>query len=253
MALAGLAERKTELLEYKDESTGQIFEAFVARDASKTGRLPLVLIFPSNAGRTEGEDKNACLLADMGYVGFSADVYGKGIRGTTQEEKRNLMKPFVDDRDGYLFNRAKLIWETARKLPYVDPNKVAAIGYCFGGRCVLDMARKMVDPALKGVVSIHGGLGKSEKDTSTEKINAKVLALHGYADPHIPPDQVLAFGKEMTERGADWQLHAYGHAMHGFTHPEANDPSRGIMYDANADRRSWEATRYFLKECFAQK
>lgn len=124
MALADLATKKTELIEYKDESTGQVFESFVARDISKGGQLPVVLVFHTYAGRSEFEDSKASLLADLGYVGFSADLYGKGIRGSSPEENMKLMKPLLDDRSGALLHRLKLAVEVARKLPYVDPRKV---------------------------------------------------------------------------------------------------------------------------------
>jgi len=240
----------TELIDYKDEN-GKVFEAYVARDGSKNGPLPAVLIFHTYAGRSEHEEERARSLAEMGYVGFAVDVYGKGVRGSTPEENMKLLKPFVEDRDGLLLPRLKLSLETIKKLAYVDSKKIAAIGFCFGGLCVLDMARKIADPALKGVVSIHGLLTKQQSDNSSEKINTKILVLHGYADAHVQPDQVLAFGKEFTERGADWQLHAYGRAMHAFTNKGANDEKRSVKYDADADRRSSEATRYFLNECFA--
>lgn len=117
-------ERKTELFEYQVESTGKIYEAFVARDASKTEPVPLVLnILPASFGRTKNKDDKACLLADMGYIGFSVDIFEKGIRGASREESRKLVKEFMEDREG-LFHFMKSTFEAARTLPYVDPNKV---------------------------------------------------------------------------------------------------------------------------------
>ncbi|HNU20621.1 MAG TPA: dienelactone hydrolase family protein, partial [Hydrogenophilus thermoluteolus] len=132
--------------------------------------------------------------------------------------------------------------------PEVDPEKVAAIGFCFGGLSVLDLAR--VGAPVKGVVSFHG-LFTPPGNTTDNKITAKVLALHGWDDPMAKPDAVLAFAKEMTDAGADWQLHAYGHTMHAFTNPEANDPDFGTVYNAKADARSWQAMQNFLAELFA--
>ena len=134
----------------------------------------------------------------------------------------------------------------ARELPEVDADNIAAVGFCFGGLCVLDIARSGGD--VKGVVSFHGLLGAP--GNTKEKIDSKVLALHGWDDPMAPPDDVKAFGEEMAKASADWQLHAYGGTMHAFTNPAANDPDFGTVYDADADRRSWQAMANFLSELF---
>jgi len=240
-----MAPIESELIDYKDESTNQIFQAYVARDTSHKGPRPVILIFPTFKGRTEAENEKAHRLAELGYIGFAADLYGKGIVGSSMEENRKLMQPLREDRPGILFNRLKLVLETAQKLSYVDPKKVSAIGYCFGGMCVLDMAR---DPGLGllGVVSLHGSLTKADTAPHlTSKITTKVLVCHGFVDK---PEQFLPFGQEMTERTADWQLHCYGHAVHGFTHIKDNDENK---FNEKADRRSWEALRYFLNECLS--
>ncbi|MDD2800652.1 MAG: dienelactone hydrolase family protein, partial [Methylococcales bacterium] len=135
-----------------------------------------------------------------------------------------------------------------RLLPWVDDSKIAAMGFCFGGLCVLDLARAGAD--LKGVVSFHGLLGAPD-NLQSNSIKAKVLALHGHDDPMGPIEQVVAFEQEMTKAGADWQLHTYGHTMHAFTNPKANDPAFGTVYQANADKRSWLAMKNFLAEVFA--
>jgi dienelactone hydrolase len=142
-----------------------------------------------------------------------------------------------------LLNIAKV----AKEQPEVDSSKVAAIGFCFGGLCVLDIARTGAD--LNGVVSFHG-LFMPPGNTGGKKIKAKVLALHGWDDPMATPDQVTALGKELTDAGADWQLHAYGGTMHAFTNPDANDPDFGTVYNAAADTRSWTAMKNFLAEIF---
>jgi len=130
----------------------------------------------------------------------------------------------------------------------VDAGRIAAMGYCFGGLCVIDMARSGAD--LTGVISNHG-LFMPPAGMANSRITARVLALHGYDDPMVPPDAVLAFAREMTESGADWQIHAYGNTLHAFTNPKANDRALGAVYDARADRRAWETTVNFLRECFA--
>jgi dienelactone hydrolase len=157
------------------------------------------------------------------------------------------MQPFIDNR-GMLQQRIKAALATVRLMPWVDDNNIAAIGFCFGGLCVLDLARTGAD--IKGVVSFHGLLGAPD-NISGQAIKAKVLALHGHDDPMGPPEQVLAFEQEMTAAGADWQVHVYGNTVHAFTNPLANTPEFGMVYQANADRRSWVAMRHFLEEIFA--
>jgi dienelactone hydrolase len=129
----------------------------------------------------------------------------------------------------------------------VDSKRVAAIGFCFGGLCVLDLARTGAD--LAGVASFHGLLN-SPGNTQGKKIKAKVLVLHGNDDPMVPVEQVVALEKELTAAGADWQIHTYGHTVHAFTNPAANDPKFGTVYEPKADRRSWQSLRNFLEEIF---
>src|SRR5262249_39067750 len=134
---------------------------------------------------------------------------------------------------------------TLKKIDVVDTSRIAAIGFCFGGMCVLDLARTGAN--LKGVVSFHGLLHAPEK---TANITAKILALHGADDPMVPPEQVLHFQQEMTRAGADWQMHIYGSTQHAFTNPNANDKELGLVYHNLADRRSWIAMQNFFTEIF---
>jgi dienelactone hydrolase len=150
----------------------------------------------------------------------------------------------MDDRR-LLQDRITAALETVRKLPQVDPRRIAAMGFCFGGLFVLDLARTGAD--LRGVVSFHGLL-IPPGNTQGTKIKAKVLVLHGHDDPMAPPDQILSLAKELTEAEADWQIHIYGNTLHAFTNPMANDRSFGTVYDETADRRSWESLRNFLAE-----
>jgi dienelactone hydrolase len=130
--------------------------------------------------------------------------------------------------------------------PLCDPKRIAAIGYCFGGTCVLELARSAAD--IAGVVSFHGGLDTPTPE-DTKQIKCKVLVLHGGDDPHVPAKDVEAFENEMRTGGVDWQLVVYGGAVHGFTNPASgNDKSRGAAYDEKADRRSWEAMKVFFAE-----
>lgn len=235
----------TNTVNYLDDDV--VLEAFFAYDEAFSGRRPAVLINHAWGGRDEFVAGKAQDLARLGYVGFALDMYGKGILGASPEENAQLMQPFIDDR-GKLQKRIKAALQAVKLLPWVDESKIAAIGFCFGGLCVLDLARTGAD--LQGVVSFHGLLGAPDNIHGTP-IKAKVLALHGHDDPLVPVEQVVAFEQEMTEAGADWQLLTFGHTMHAFTNPVANNPDFGTVYQADADRRSWSAMKNFLAEIFA--
>ena len=229
-------------VEYEHE--GVLLEGFFAWDEHRRGPLPGVLVSHAWAGRGDFECDKARALAGLGYCGFALDLYGKGVRGTSTEENAKLMQPFLENR-AMLQSRLATALETMRAQDEVDAARTAAIGFCFGGLCVLDLARSGSD--VRGVVSLHG-LFAPPGNTSGNRISAKVLALHGHEDPMVPPDAVNALETELTEAGADWQIHVYGNAMHAFTNPEANDPSFGTVYNADADRRSWITLRSFLEE-----
>lgn len=233
------------LLEYLDGDT--LLEAFAAFDDSQQGRRPAVLISHAWLGRDSFVMDKARKLAGLGYVGFALDMYGKGVLGTSREENAGLMQPFMADRLK-LQNRMQAALNAVKSVPQVDSNKIAAMGFCFGGLCVLDLARTGVD--IKGVVSFHGLLG-APGNTQGNKIKAKILALHGRDDPMVLPEQVLDFQEEMTQARADWQFVTYGNTVHAFTNPVANDPDFGTVYQASADRRSWQAMQNFLAEIFA--
>ena len=156
------------------------------------------------------------------------------------------MQPFMDDRE-MLQTRITAAFNTIKLFPWVDDSKIAAIGFCFGGLCVLDLARTGAD--LAGVVSFHGLLSAPE-NTAANKISAKVLVLHGNDDPMASAEQVIALQQEFTTAGADWQLHNYGHTMHAFTNPVANNPQAGTVFQADAERRSWVSMQNFLEEVF---
>ncbi|MGZ5016252.1 MAG: dienelactone hydrolase family protein [Methylobacter sp.] len=224
-----------------------VLEAFFAFDDALSGRRPAVLINHTWAGRDNFVAEKAKKLAALGYVGFAVDMYGKGVLGSGPEENMKLMQPFMADR-AMLQQRMKAALAAVKLMPWVDDSKIAAIGFCFGGLCSLDLARTGVD--IKGVVSFHGLLS-APGNTQGNTIKAKVLALHGRDDPLAPTEQMLAFEQEMTEAGADWQLHTYGNTMHAFTNPIANDPASGMVYRPEADRRSWIAMQNFLTEIFA--
>ena len=224
-----------------------LLEAFFAFDDAFQGRRPAVLINHTWAGRDEFVAEKAKKLAALGYVGFAVDMYGKDIMGSSPEENEKLMRPFMNNRQ-MLQKRMQAALYAVKLMPWVDDSKIAAIGFCFGGLCALDLARTGVE--LKGVVCFHGLLGKPD-NTQGNIIKAKILALHGHDDPLAPMDQVLAFEQEMTSAGADWQLHTFGNTLHAFTNSQANSPDFGMAYQADADRRSWLAMENFLTEVFA--
>ena len=229
---------------YLDE--GVLLEAFFAYDDAIEGRRPAVLINHAWGGRDEFVAEKAKKIAELGYVGFAVDMYGKGISGASVEENEKLMQPFIDDRK-MLLQRIHAALYAVKLLPWVDDKKIAALGFCFGGLCVLDLARSGAD--IKGVISFHGLLSAPD-NTEGNAIAAKVLALHGYDDPMSSSEQVAALQKELTKSGADWQFHSYGNTMHAFTNPIANDPDFGTVYQSDADRRSWLTMKNFLEEIF---
>lgn len=229
---------KTQSVDYEIE--GKPYEAFVAHNGKPA---PAVMICHAWAGRSAFENDKAEAIAKLGFTGVAVDLFGKGVLGSSKEENQKLIEPFVGDRK-MLQARLADILAVVKEQPEVDAGNVAAIGFCFGGLCVLDMARSNAD--VKGVVSFHGLLGAP--GNTADKIKPKVLALHGWDDPMAPPADVETLGTELTEAGADWQLHAYGGTMHAFTNPAADDPDFGTVYNKDADRRSWIAMKNFLEE-----
>lgn len=228
----------TQIVDY--EQGGQTYEGFLAMPS---GAAPkgVVLVAHAWGGQSEFEQSKAKLVAEWGYAGFAIDVYGKGKRGETNEECEALMTPLASNREE-LQSRLAFALNVAKEKAGTD--KAAAIGFCFGGLSVLDMARKNM--GVEGVVSFHGLFGAP--GNTDGKIGPKVLALHGWEDPMATPDDVMDFSREMTNAKADWQLHAYGATMHAFTNPAAANPDFGTVYDAGADRRSFAACKDFLAE-----
>ena len=237
---------KTQAVEYTHNNT--LCQGTLVWDDKQSGPRPGVMVSHAWAGRTEFEDGKAHALAELGYVGFAVDLYGKGITGSSKEENGNLMKPFLDDRK-FLRSRLQCAMQAMQDQDTVDSSNTAIIGYCFGGLCALDLARSDAD--LKAAVSLHGLFVAPELDDNPSSIRTKVLALHGWDDPMAQPASVLALAQEMTALGADWQVHAYGNTMHAFTNPAANDPDFGTVYNEDADKRSWQAVANLLAEVFA--
>lgn len=229
---------------YLDEDV--VLEGFFAYDEALVGPRPVVLIHHAWAGRDDFVADKARKLAELGYLGFAVDMYGKGVLGSSPAENAMLMQPFMQDR-GKLQKRSHAALAAVMLMPWADNDRIAAIGFCFGGLCALDLARSGAD--IRGVISFHGLLVPPDNIPSPQ-VKAKVLVLHGHNDPMVQPDQVLALETELTKAGVDWQVHAYGNTMHAFTNPLANDPGFGTVFQPVADRRSWQAMQNFLVEIF---
>jgi len=224
-----------------------LLEGFFAYDDSIKERRPAVMINHAWSGRNDFVEEKALKLAELGYFAFAVDMYGKGVLGQGIDESAALMQPFMDDRS-LVLRRMKAALYAVTLFPWVDDKKIAAIGFCFGGLCVLDLARSGAD--IKGVVSFHGLVDAPSQKTPNTVIKTKVLLLNGADDPMVSNDLLFALQQELTEAGADWQVHTYGKTMHAFTNPIANDPDFGTVYQPDSDRRSWLTMKNFLSEVF---
>lgn len=225
----------------------QELHGFLAYDDSHDRPRPAVLVAHDWSGRNDFACKKAEMLVNKGYLAFALDMYGQGRLGETTDEKMGLMQPLANDRL-LLRDRINAAFDAVIGMSEVDNSRVAAIGFCFGGLCVLDLARSGV--ALKGAISFHGLLNKP-KGLHTHPIQAKILALHGYDDPMVRPEQVETFCQEMTDAKADWQVHVYGNTQHAFTNPEAHDTQLGTIYNPLAERRAFKAMENFFQDIFA--
>jgi dienelactone hydrolase len=246
MLVAGArAEIKTETVEYKDGSTA--LEGYMAYDPAIKGKRPGILVVHEWTGLNDYAKMRTDMLAKLGYVAFAVDMYGKGIRPKNSQEAGEQASIYRKDR-ALMRRRVTAGLNRLLQSDLVDSTKIAAIGYCFGGGVVLELARSGAN--VNGVVSFHGNLD-TPNPADAKNIKGKVLALCGADDPHCGPDQVNAFEKEMDDAGVDWYLTSYGHAVHGFTNAgNGDDPSRGVAYNAEADHRSWRAMQDFFNELF---
>lgn len=240
MAMAAV---KEDVVEYRD---GEVeLEGFYAYDEEAKGPGKAVLIVHQWTGLSENERMRARMLAELGYRAFALDIYGKGIR-PKPPESGTFSGIYKSDRA--LFRaRLKAGLEKLKELSGASDAEVVAIGYCFGGTGVLEMAR--ANFPLAGVVSFHGGLGAGAgMSASKGQIDPAILVLHGAVDPYVPEDEVSVFREEMKWAGAKMELVAYPDAVHAFTQKEAGgDPSKGAAYQAEADAKSWEAMLAFFE------
>jgi len=223
---------------------GATFDAVLVHDDT-VERAPTVLVFHGMEGRSDAQLQFATRLTEWGYQAIAVDLFGEDVSRGGIEATTATMSGFVADRAA-LAGRLAAVLTALTAAPQVDVSRVAAIGFCFGGLCVLDLAR--AGHPLAGVASFHGLL--TAPPDHDGDVTAKVMVFHGWDDPYAPPDDVVALGREFSGRGIDWQLHAYGNTMHAFMAPWADDPARGILHSESAARRAWTSLEFFLGECF---
>jgi dienelactone hydrolase len=236
---------KTKEVTYKQGDT--VLQGFFAWDDAVKGKRPGVLVVHEWWGHNEHARNQAKRLAQAGYVGFALDMYGKGKLATHPKDAEAFMKEATKD-PAVMTARFNAALEQLKRNPHVDPEKIAAIGYCFGGAVVLGMARAGAD--LDAVVSFHGLLA-TQTPAEKGKVKARVLVLTGSDDPMIPPEQVEAFKNEMTAAGVQFEVVSYPHAKHSFTNPNADKAGmEALAYDADADTKSWAAMLDLFKQVF---
>ncbi|HWB53248.1 MAG TPA: dienelactone hydrolase family protein [Tepidisphaeraceae bacterium] len=239
------AEIKTQTIDYTDGSTK--CKGVLVYDDAQHGNRPGVLIAPEWWGITNYPKTRAQQLAKLGYIAFVADIYGDGRSTEDPQNAGALATPFMKDR-AMMRQRITAALDVLRKQSNVDQTKIAAIGYCFGGTCVLELARSGAD--IAGVVSFHGNLS-NPNPADARNIKCKVLVQTGADDPMVDQKSVEAFKDEMRQTDADWYLISYAKAVHEFTNPNADSHHiPGVAYNEKADKRSWQAMIDFFNEIF---
>jgi dienelactone hydrolase len=237
---------KTETVEYRDGDV--VLEGYLAYDPAVSAKRPGVMVVHEWKGHGPYARRRAEMLAREGYVAFACDMYGKGVFAKDHEEAAALAGVYFKDRSK-MRARAAAGLAVLKNKPFVDAERLAVMGYCFGGTTSLECARAGFG-GVRGVASFHGNLSAPEP-ASAQTLKAKIAVFHGADDAGVAKG-IPAFEAEMRAAKADWQFTSYGGAVHSFTVPEAgNDPAKGAAYDEKADRRSWAALLLFLKECFA--
>ncbi len=240
-----LSQFKLEPVEYKQGDA--VLDGYIAYDAGAKGMRPGIVIVHDWMGVGDYVKMRAEQLVKLGYVAFIADIYGKGVRPKDGKEASQLAGKFKADR-ALLRARAQAAVDELKKRDFVDPKRLGAIGYCFGGGTVLELARSGAN--LAGVISFHGFLDTPNPDDA-KNIKGKVLVLHGADDPYSPAKDIQAFQEEMRKAKADWEFDAYGGAVHSFTLKAAgDDPTKGAAYNASADKRSYARMVAFFNELF---
>lgn len=242
-----LAEVKTQTVRYKDGDTQ--LHGYFAWDDSIKDKRPAVMIVHEWWGLNDYVRKRAQMLAELGYLAFAADMYGKGAVTEHPEQASAWMKQITGNIEAWQ-KRALLGLDIMRTHEVADGTRTAAIGYCFGGATVMQMT--YAGGALDGVASFHGSLPVPTPQQASN-IRARIFIAHGSADTFIPQERIVQFQKALDTAGADWLMITYGGARHGFTNPGADIYGiENVRYDEKADRRSWEELQRFLKEIFAR-
>ena len=245
-SLPAAAKVKTEVVEYKQGDV--VLQGYLSYDESITGKRPAVLVVHDWMGVSDDTKMRAEMLAGLGYVALTADIYGKGVRPKNAQEAQAEAGKYYKDRALWRA-RAKAGLDFLASRPEAAPDRLAVMGYCFGGGTALELARS--GAPVKGVVTFHGSLSSATPEEA-KNIKGKVLVLHGADDPYVKQADVTAFMDEMRKGGVDWELVQYSGAVHAFTVKGAGtDNSKGAAYNAEADRRSWQAMKDFFSEVFA--
>lgn len=234
------AEIVTETVTYTQD--GATLEGAWVHDTTATGPRPAVIVFHQWGGPSDYEKARAKMLAEQGYIAFVADVYGQGIRPATFEERRTLATAYYQDRP-MVRARARAALDLVSADPRVNAERIAAIGYCFGGMVTLELARD--GAPIVAAVSIHGALNSPTPSDATN-ITAAVLVQHGGQDPYVPAEELAAFRAEMADGTVDATITVYDEAVHSFTDWNAgDDPTTGAAYNKAVDEASWkELTEY---------
>ncbi len=237
---------KSEDIEYHADGARLVGTLFV--DDAKPGKRPGVLVAPEGGGLVDLTKSIAKRLAEAGYVAFAMDYYGDGKPIADFAQVMPRIGAFMAEPSTIRARAAGALAVLAAQ-PETDTARLAAIGYCFGGTTVLELARSGAD--LKAVVGFHSGL-QTTRPAEPGAVKAKILTCIGYHDPIIPPDQRLAFETEMNAAGVDWRMNVYGGAGHSFTNPGVGALGReGFEYHEDTDKRSWRAMLDLFDEAFA--
>lgn len=243
MPLSALAELKSETIEYQDGD--QTLQGYLVYDDGIDGKRPGVLVVHEWWGLNDYAKRRAEMLAELGYVAFALDMYGDDKITEHAADAKGWMEQITSNVDAWR-ERALAGLEVLQDQEQVDTDRLAAIGYCFGGATVMQLAYARAP--LDGVVSFHGSMPPAPEDADIE---AAVLAAHGYDDGFVPPERVDAFQQSLAAAGADWKLIVYGGARHAFTNPNAGDYGiENLKYDQQADAHSWEMMQTFLTDVF---
>lgn len=241
----------TETIHY--QCNGVTLNGYLACTESSWAKRPAIIVAHAWQGQDDFAQEKARDLAELGYVGFAADMYGNGQHVETSEEALKLMLPLFQDRK-LLRERIIAAVDAVKSHHRVNPEAIGAIGFCFGGLTVIELLRS--GAPVRGVASFHGLLGYTFGDYTAKKVptaanvDGSLLILHGHKDPLVSAADIKSAQEDFTNAGIDWQMNTYGQAMHAFTNPQANDPSHGLMYNQEVAFRSWLAMCNFFEDIF---